>query len=251
MPIYLSSSGYGYTYKKEKRKSKFNRRGLLKVFFVILILLILCGTYFLVKTFCLKKDNVTNVYAVATKANSGNEQEIASEIKLQGGAGFVCNKDENCYVFFSCYKTLLDAQKITDALNENGYQVEIITMCMSANMNNLSIKNKNFGKYFNLFYENYCKLYDLSIEFDKNNINMENLNDSIEQLLIYDNNFINEFNSQLNSSANSIAIYLKIYLNNLVEQLQNLKTKTTNVSSEIKFAYFNVIDIFQQLLQNI
>lgn len=261
MPIYFSSSGYGYTYKKENNKNyKVKKsKGLLKFFILFLLfIMVITSISLLVYNLLDKKEfgNNINVYAlkIASYNNYENSLTIAQNIKNQGGAGYININNGQYEIFVSCYKIKQDAEKVLNNLNETGYQLEIIEIPFTSINIAVNLDKKqteSIKRTINLFYDTYSQLYDISILVDTNQINKTDYQDKLSSLRGEINNQINSFNNDVGKVDISQIIYLRIYLNNLLEKIDNLIATKNNISSQIKYTYFEVIFLYQQMLQNI
>lgn len=164
------------------------------------------------------------------------------DVKKQGGAGYIYLDNMTYYVLSSVYKTNQDAQKVKNNLESNGFTTSVVKIELK-NINfkaNLSQKSsKVLGESLNLFYENYVSLYNISVEYDKQNIDLIKVKEKYNNLASSNAKKIETFNNYFNSSTNVYILYVKIYLNklnNIIKNGVNLD-ESVNVSSFIKDSY--------------
>ena len=188
------------------------------------------------------------------KTNNLTEaKERASEVNKQGGAGFIYNDKLNgIYIISSIYKTKEDALSVKKNLENNNINSEIIeinlpAINLSVNLNSKSQKILNNG--VNMFYSTYVKLYNLSISFDKSEIDNKTLKVYVNNILQECNETLNEFTTHFNSANNVYILYVKIYLNQAKDFLSKftLLDESVNLSSEIKLVYCNILNCYLSL----
>lgn len=258
MPIYLSSSGYGYTYKKDvQKKSKKNFNKIIKGFFIIILTTIVVFSGVAISNFIKNKINKDdNLFLYALKLNSiesyGQANQTSLFVKNNGGAGNIKMHNGKFYVYLSCYKTKQDAEKVMQNLNENGYQLEIETIKNSFKSVKFNDKNKDlsYNKAINLFNNTYYLLYDLSILIDTNAVNMEQYVVKLNDIINNNYQIIKNFEQNFKNESSTFFVYLKLYLNNMQDLLNNLKLTNTNTSSAVKETYINIIFLMNKLQQN-
>ena len=237
MPIYLSSSGYGYTYKKEvqkKSKKKFNK--LLKFVFIIVLMLIMIVSCLAIYNFIKNKTNKNDdLFLYALKLNSIESYDLANQtslfVKNNGGAGNIKVYNKKYYVYLSCYKTKQDAEKVMQNLNENGYQLEIEEIKKSFKTIAFNDKNKDlsYNNAINLFNNNYSLLYDLSILIDTNAVNMEQYVVKLNDIINNNSQIIKNFEQNFKNESSTFFVYLKLYLSTMQDLLNNLKDRKSVV----------------------
>ena len=252
MPIYLSKTGYGYTYKKETqhKNNKKKKPGAKFFIFVIIVILIVVVIYTGVRFF--RKRVVNNeryLYAInILTTNNFDEANLTSEyVKNQGAGGYVYACDNEYVVLLSCYSSEEDANKVMSNLNENGYKVSLYKIEFPSYKSN----ENNFTKAVDVFFDTYKELYNLSVKYDKNEIENEDFKNNLKMLISKNEQIFNDFNKYYEGSSVKGIIYTKIYLQFLNDNLNELYNKNNNLSSEIKSHYFYVIFLYKQLLQNI
>lgn len=252
MPIYLSKTGYGYTYKKEKQHKKSNNKKVSANFFIVVFVVSLVLVSIFVGTKLFSKKTTNNeryLYALnILTTNNFDEANLTSEfVKNQGAGGYVFQCDNEYRVLLSCYSHEDDANKVMSSLNENGYKVSLYKIEFPY----FKLNENNFDKAINVFYDTYNDLYNLSIKYDKNELGSEELKNNLKMLISKNEQIFNEFNEYYKGSSANKIIYTKIYLQFLNDNLNELYNKSNNLSAEIKSHYFYVIFLYKQLLQNI
>lgn len=252
MPIYLSKTGYGYTYKKETKQKSHKKKKLSAKFFigVITIIIIVTSIYAGVKFFGKKStNNERYLYALnILTTNNFDEANLTSEyVKNQGAGGYVIECDNEYRVLLSCYSSEEDANKVMSNLNENGYKVSLYKIEFPS----IKSDENNFSAAINVFFDTYNELYGLSNMYDKNEIGSDEFKNNLKMLISKNEQVLNDFNDYYKGSSLNKIIYTKIYLQFLNDNLNELYNKNSNLSSEIKSHYFYVIFLYKQLLQNI
>ena len=174
------------------------------------------------------------------------------DVKKQGGAGYVYKNNDIYYVLSSIYKSSGEANKVKNNLQENGVNSEIIKIEIPAinfkatlTTNSSKILSEGVG----LFYNNYSDLYNLSVEFDKQNIDTIKAKSKINDMYNQNLKIVQNFSNYFNQSTNLYILYVKIYLNKLnsvINDLLNLDD-SENLSSSIKGTYCNIIGEYLNL----
>ena len=255
MPILLTSSGYGYSYKQSKVKKSFPK--FIELFVVITMLIVI--TFFAlsisnVLTNILNLDishlfNEKILYAI--KVGSYNDYQtsnvFALSLKKQGGAGFVISDNTHYVVLLSCYETKSDAIRVCENLQNNGIEADIFEMKLKSF--DFSVKLTDNQKSYasqalNSFFTSYQDLYKLSIGFDSQKISKLDVIESIDLMLEKLNKTYFLFNQTCVTSENSSFVYLKVYFSQLIENIENLKTISENFSAEIKNCYIKSLDLY-------
>ena len=195
------------------------------------------------------------LYGLSLKTtNNFNDAEAESDnIKQQGGAGFILNNGANEFkIISSIYSTEKDAKSVKSNLSNNGIDSEIVKIKLPAfNFKvNLSTKSTQvLSNGINIFFTSYKKLYDLSVDYDSKKIDYTNLKTSLNNLYNDNKEIIKEYNLNFTNSSNIYILYVKIYLNkvnDIISKLQ-IKDESYNLSSEIKYAYCNVLNFYLDL----
>ncbi|MBO5888785.1 MAG: hypothetical protein J6Q58_01440 [Clostridia bacterium] len=257
-----------YYYKLNKRK---NRRA--KLFTILFVLFSISIVIFFSISFSnfLTVSKIVNinsnfiyedksVYALSLDtSNNLSEAESKSEsIKKQGGAGYILNKGANEFkIISSIYLSEKDAKSVKENLENNGTICEIIKINLPALNFKVSVTNKSseiLNNGISIFYSSYKKLYNLSVDYDSNKIDLVALKTSLNNLQSENQKIIDKFNVKFNMSNNIYILYVKIYLqraNDIIKNLESLD-ESVNFSSEIKYAYCNIlnqyIDLYNEML---
>lgn len=257
-----------YYYKLNKRK---NRRA--KFYTILFVLFSISIVIFFSISFSnfLTVSKIVNInsnyifedktlYAISLETlNNLSEAESKSEnVKKQGGAGYILNNGANEFkIISSIYLTEKDAKSVKENLEASGTNCEIIKIKLPAFNFKVSLSNKSseiLSDGINIFYSSYKNLYNLSIDYDSNNIDLVALKTSLNNLQTNNQKIIEKFNSNFNMSNNIYILYVKIYLqraNDIILNLQNLD-ESVNFSSEIKYAYCNILnqylDLYNEML---
>jgi len=252
-----------YYYKENKKKNR--KTKIISILFVLLSISIVIFFSISFSNF-LTISKIVNVnsnyifddktlYAISIKStNKLSEAEIESEnIKKQGGAGYILNTGANAFeIISSIYSSEKDAKSVKSNLSNSGINSQIIKIKLPAfNFKvNLSTKSTQvLSNGINIFYASYKKLYDLSVDYDSKKIDYTNLKTSLNNLYNDNKEIIQEYNSNFTNSSNIYILYVKIYLNkvnDIISKLQ-IKDESYNLSSEIKYAYCNVLNSYLDL----
>lgn len=263
---YDAYAKYRYNYKPQKYSKKGN-----KVFAILFVLLCVSVVIFFSISFSNflvvgKVVNINSSYLLDTKTlyalslDSVNSLEEANKKSLeqqkQGGAGFVYTVSNSYYLVSSIYASQKDAQKVLENLKSSNIFAKVIKINLPAinlkvSLNSNSTKILSDG--LNLFYQNYQSLYNYSLDFDKQNIDLIKLKSLIKDRQNQNLKIINEFSSHFEKSSNIAILYTKIYLNKLNQSLENLQLQdeSVNLSSQIKQTYCKIINEYLNLCKEI
>ncbi len=261
MPILKTNLGYSYKFnKKIKSKSK-----ILKIISFVLIVSVVCvGAYYFVfyiplaNIFNLNRNMIFNnkkFYCIVMSSlqNYSEAVVLSEQIKNQGGAGYILNKDNSYMVLASAYELQEDALKVKNNLSSSQINVEILEL----NFKPLTIKinlNTNqiteLKKSINLFVNQYKNLYDLSINYDSAKITTQELFTNINNNIETCQNNKESFNLAFKTVDDYSIVYVKIYLNNIISVLKSIQN-TEKLSSELKYAYFQILNTYLELIGEI
>lgn len=252
-----------YYYKLNKRKNR--KTKFLTILFVILSISIVIFFSISFSNFLTisKIVNVNSNYIFEDKTLFALSLDIAKtlieaenksdNIKKQGGAGFIYNNGGNEFkIISSIYLTEKDAKSVQNNLENNGINAEIVNIKLPAFNFKINLSSKStevLSKTINLFYINYKTLYDLSLEYDSKTLDFTNFKSKTNLLYNENEEIIKNFNSHFKTSNNINILYIKIYIKRLNEIIKQLETmdESTNISSEIKYAYCNILNQYLSL----
>ena len=251
-----------YIYKKEVNTKKRKRVKLLKFFvlrsvllsfFIIVFFanifssLITPGTinlnrgerYFLgQKLYSVELASFDNI-AEATEASENYKQQLA--------AGYVVN-DKGIYrVLASAYKTRTNAESVIENLKQNEIDASIFVIDMPTLYLDLELTNEEklaLKECFELFYDSYLKIYELSMKLDKSQITLDQAKVELLALKSDSEQIINNFNEKIEIPKTSEIIYTKIYMNTYLDHIDNLiaaSQASSIYSGQVKETYFKVI----------
>ena len=260
MPIIACKNGYIY---RSEAKPKRKALPIFKVFLTFLFIGIIAflGIIFSDKIPDLIGINTSNyfnkksLYAIKIASFDCFDDAylLSQTIKKQGGAGYVLNSHGTFDVLISCYKEKTDAEKVVNNLKQEGVECE----CYTFVLNPLSIKfevnseqKSVIKKCVNMFFENYCDLYDLSNYYDNKTFSKAEVLTELERIIEKDNQTIKKF-GEIKLNDNASLIYLKIYLEELSEKLEKLKLCEENFNAEINYTYFECISLYVNFRQEI
>lgn len=261
MPIIVSNSGYGYSYKSNlgKRRPKILKLlgAVFLVSFVVFFALVLSSK--LPKLIGISSANVfnkTTLYALSCGEFDSNLDAslLSKTVQKQGGAGYVLLKNGKYHVLLACYQNNMDAIKVLNNLIDSSISATILEL----NLESLNINTKVFGDNFlqvkkciNLFFDCYKFLYNLGSEYDTQNISKTQATGSLTEQIDNVKKSIDEFASTTKGNENSLTIYLKIFLDDLVNALNDLCGQTENFSGHIKQTYFEVLNLYITFRQEV
>lgn len=254
---------YANYYYKYNKKGKFKTKLLIILFCLFTIMVVVFFSISFSNFLTISKIvNVNSNYIYENRTlyalslySSNNKTEVntySDNIKKQGGAGYVYKNNDIYYVLSSIYKSSGEANKVKNNLQENGVNSEIIKIEIPAinfkatlTTNSSKILSEGVG----LFYNNYSDLYNLSVEFDKQNIDTIKAKSKINDMHNQNLKIVKNFSNYFNQSTNVYILYVKIYLNKLnsvINDLLNLDD-SENLSSSIKETYCNIIGEYLNL----
>ena len=266
MPEIFYKNGISYI-KKHKRRS---------LFFGFLFLVILC--FLIINISDIISSIITNSrsifvknkieipsysgYAVAVETDNENIKNISKIIENLGGAGIDYEK-ENCSLI-SMYPTLLQAKEIQNNLVMLGNQVQIVTFCINGISKKYTAKGINdiitSIKYYKTIYK---QLFNLSVNFDKELLSIQQVKNSVKDILKLLINYNLETKNKCNNYdyKNILNIFYNEEKDNLYQlinfnsavNLNKNKILDTNLqfSSLIKQVYFKTIFLNIDLVNKI
>lgn len=254
---------YANYYYKYNKKGKFKTKLLTIIFclFTIMVLVFFSISFSNFLTIS-KIVNVNSNYIYENKtlyalslystSNKAEANTYSSNIKKQGGAGYVYKNNNSYYVLSSIYKSSGEANKVKNNLQESEVNSEIIKIDIPAINFKASLttnSSKILSEGVGLFYNNYLDLYNLSVEFDKQNIDTIKAKSKINDIYNQNQKTIQNFNNHFNQSTNVYILYVKIYLNKLNNNINDLLNldDSENLSSFIKETYCNIIGEYLNL----
>lgn len=202
------------------------------------------------------KQNSFKIYAISIASNSSLSQatEIGKNFQSFNAAGYPWEKDGVYYVLASCYLNESDAEKVSNNLKESGTTNSIITIEfdeVSINGNftqqeKTSILNALLG-----FKEVYSQLYDASVSLDTNLNNEIDTKISIGNTKSYVTKIKSSFDSVFGDKATNSLVILKIKLESLLENLDELLENEKNLSSKIKYHYFESLKLYEEVINEV
>ncbi|MGN1207839.1 MAG: hypothetical protein ACI4TI_00015 [Christensenellales bacterium] len=257
---------YRFDYKQSKKRSK-KHKGF-AVFFVLFCLFVVIFFSISFSNFLVvgKVVNAGSTFVQDTKilyalslnscSNKSQALELSSEQQKQGGAGFVFESDGKFFVISSIYSSLKDCQKVKQNLSGSGINSDIVKITLlpiSIKINLNSSSSTILSQAINSFYENYLTLYKLSIEFDQQKIDVSKLKSSVKNLFESNATILQNFSKCFSTSSNASLLYVKIYLKKANSILENFlsKDESSNLSSEIKQTYCQMINTYFDLCEEI
>lgn len=258
-------SEYRYKKKPQKRakKGKF-----LAIFFVIFCLIVIIffsisfSNFLLVGKVVNINSNVSQIektlFCLSLSSHQNKDDALISSKNQQnqGGAGFVYQTNGAFKVVSSIYSSKKDCEKVVSNLNNSNYSCEIIPLNLpqiNLKLNLNSSQTKILNESLNLFYKNYQTLYNLSVEFDKQNIDEIKLKSSVKNLQDENAKVCEKYSKNFQQSSFISVLYVKIYLNKINSYLENILCAEENIylSSATKLAYCEIILDYQNLCNEI
>ena len=232
MPI--SISNYEFDYNQYKKRTIKNNG----VPFVILLLIIILLTGLAVFIKPIKTSNYEFYFVKANSFSTYSQANIfAQEIQKSGGAGYI-HLDKKYHVIINFYQNKKDAESVAENLKNDYQNIEVYTISAKKfkNLQNLSKnQNKSIENLSNFTINLIQTLSILSIQFDKKEINHNQLNTKLNSIhddfCDFNNEFINQFktNSKFNvcreyshNIKNDLKILAEIYEENCNQQFKYL-----------------------------
>lgn len=260
MPILQTE--YGYIYKKNNKKTGVPKALKLFIFFVcfVAIMFACLNIFSLVDMTSLLGFNKyqifsqTNYYAVVVAEGQSyfDVSGIDKQIKQQGGAGYVLNKDNKCYVIANIYASSEDAQKICDNLAQN-----FTTSILTINLSNLVLSADYAAEQISalkncldLVNQSYKKLYEVCISLDKGEILDA---EAKQKLQVFKENCQYQKQSLSNMFADNcdnVVTNVKIFASELITSI-NAVILSDNLSVDIKYTIAGILNSFLSLQKNI
>jgi|GEM_PF-5292607 hypothetical protein len=190
-----------------------------------------------------------HIYAVelASFDNMVEASEASDIFKQQLAAGYIINDSGTYRVVASAYKTRANAESVLHNLLESEINAKVLVITMPSLYLDLDLTDEQVSALksaFEMFYNTYSSLYNLSIQLDKGEITLENCNLEVLQLKADCQATINNFNAQVTVPKYSEIIYTKIYLNTFIDNLTeliNTSQASSEYSSKLKETYFKII----------
>lgn len=256
MPILQTE--YGYIYKKNNNKTVLKTSFKVFLLFILIVIIVVgCFSVFSVVNFTnlfgLNKYQIfeqKQYYAVVVAegqdyfAVSG----IDKQIKEQGGAGYVLNLNNTCYVIANIYSTSNDAQKVCDNLvntfNATILTVNLSNLVLSAEYTTEQITTlKNTLNMVNLSHKT---LYDICLKIDKGEI----LDAEAKQKLQVFNETCQYQKQNLSKvfadNCDNIVTNVKIFASELISSI-NVLMLSNSLSVDIKYTIASIINSFLSL----
>ncbi|MGN1213133.1 MAG: hypothetical protein ACI4TZ_03725 [Christensenellales bacterium] len=260
MPILQTE--YGYIYKKNNKKTGTPTIVKLILFFVLSVIIVVgCFYVFsavnLTNLFGLNKYKIFDeqkyfAVVVAEGKSYFDVSDIDKQIKQQGGAGYVLNLNNNCYVIANIYPTNEDAQKVCDNLS-NSFNATVLTLKLSSLVLSTEYTSAQITALKNsldLVNQSHQKLYDVCISLDKGEI----LDAEAKQKLQV---FKESCQYQKESLAkvfldncDNIVTHVKIFESELISSL-NALVLSDNLSVDIKYTMASILNSFLSMENSI
>lgn len=233
-----TQNNYQFNYREYKKKTT-HKNGLA---FSILIILIILLTGFVIFINPTTSSNYEFYFVVANSFPTYSQANtLSQEIQNSGGAGYV-HLDKKYYVLINFYQYETDANNVIKNLKDTYPNVDIYTISAKKfkNIQNFNKKqNKSIENLSNFIKNTINQLSDLSIQYDKKELNSN-------QLLTKFTSIESEYNTLFNDVLKQFKTDSKFnvsreYLHNIKTDLQSLVSHNQeNFSSQFKF---HVIDI--------
>ena len=195
-----------------------------------------------------------NIYAVSLNTFEDKESAttLASEVKLEGGAGYVLN-DVNYSVLASIYASSSDAQnvleKVLPTYPNAGIEVIKINRCelqaLSSDDENEQVQNA-----LNIFKTAYQSLYDIGISLDTSQITSAQAKVKISDLLNSASAIASAFGDIATATSNAKYKLTQAKVDQVVDLLNDLTESvliSTRLSSLIKYNQISCLMLQNEL----
>lgn len=263
MPIIQTNSGYGYVYKSNTKQKKRIPPFFKFIGFLILISGAILGALWLSKivpTFVGIDNNLLAVEKQVYCVSAGTFEDYSTAftfsetIKKQGGAGYILKQNNLYYVLLSGYPKKDSALKVIENLSYENIDSQLYVI--SLEKISMKISDESNDKLFvkdalNIFYNTYEKLYNLSVDYDQNNLSKSEVLNQIELLNENIEKCKNNLSTKNNSVSDATLVYLKLYLDDLSQSLNELQACKENFKGEIKATYFKCLELYSSFRQEI
>ena len=201
-----------------------------------------------------------NIYAICMFQSSiqGSAEESSSQVKSQGGAGYIYNDSSVYYVLAGAYEQENVAELVKENLESSGYSPTIITIIVPEIdiTSNLSANEKSaLSSALNIFKSTYQNLYDLSISLDtsiktETDCKLE-LNDISSSVNKVKTTFDATFSSKLTSSILNVKLKVDSLCEILTELIDYTATSSVPFASKLKYTYLETINLNKSLCKEI
>lgn len=200
------------------------------------------------------KQGSFDLYAISLASNPSFSQsnEIGKSFKSLNAAGYAWKKDDLYYVLASGYLSEADATKVSQSLTSGGTNNTVIKLEfdeISINGNFNSQEKTAIVNTLSCFKNVYTDFYDISVSLDTNISNEIDTKIAIgntkSNLIKIKNSFDTIFKEKVTNSL----VILKINLEKLLEKIDELLECETNLSSEIKYHYFESLNLYKEVIE--
>lgn len=253
-----------YRYKSNKKKhSKLYAVMFVSFCLIVVSIFSFCFSNFLVVG---KVVNTNNIFVSSKKTvfalslySTSSKQDAISKSKQQnelGGAGYVFFANGAYKVISSIYPTQTECEKVRQNMLSTNPNCEILQIVLPQIKIKSSFSTKSEQSLLNsleLFYSTYFSLYNLSNQFDTQQIDQTTLKAKVLNLKQQNQMVINTFSSNFSTSTITAILQIKIYLNKSTQVLQNFLSLLESQidASSTKKAYTEIVDLYLELCDEI
>ena len=220
----------------------------------------LCSSIITVGSFSISGNGIKissfDIYAISLSASASKVQaeESATTFKAQGSAGYVWNIDNTFNVLASAYLNESDAKKVSEKLTANNVNNTVIKISFDeiAISGEFSSQERNILiSSLNSFKTTYEKLYDASVSLDtqiSNDIQTKIAIGNIKSEIV---KIKSDFDSVFTAKITNALLQLKLKLGEIINILDKLSEKQNSLSAEIKYSYFDCLNLYTKLYDEI
>ena len=225
-----------YNFNYHQYKKKIHKQNVSIIPLLLCIIIITLGVAFFLRP---QKTELNKFYFVEIDSfeTYKDASNLAQNIQSSGGAGYIYynNKYRVLAGFYPYYS---QAESVTNNLKSEFKNCQIFTLeCKKLkNINNLSSSQNNvMNEFSKVVFKNIYKMADLSIKYDKNEIDTQNLSLSFKSINNEIDSYYQEFisNFKTNSKFNTAKSYAKNITSSL-KTLQNIETEQ-EINRKIKY----------------
>ena len=258
-------SKYGYKNKnyKSAKKGKFFSVFCAIIAIVVIAFFSISFSNFLIigKVVNINSNHIVNsklLYGISLESHSTYkecEASIESYVK-QGTAGHIFKCNNEYKILSSIYKTKKDAESVKNNLLKVGQEAEVIEIVLpSINLKtSLTTKSREaLTSALDVFYESYLNLYEMSIQYDKQEIDIIKVKSLTKSYIESNTKILNDFTKYFSISSNACILYIKIHIqhvNNVLNKIVNCDI-SQNFSSLIKSSYCQIVETYIDLSEEI
>ena len=259
MPIIQTESGF--IYKKVRKNTSFGKTKFLLIMFLCSVL-ITAGCFYLFTKFDITSALSLNKYLIfesksyyavcMQKAEDYTEvSNVAQNIKISDGAGYVLKFNNNYYVVASCYSAYDDAKNVADKITN--YSAEVLEIKFDRLIISLELKTEQIAALKHccgVVNRAFDSLYEIVLCLDRGEILDAEARQKLQvfkEICLEDKE---TFNKAFQNNLETAITRVKIFQSEVISNISMLLI-SQNLSSDIKYSIASILDSFLTLQKNI